>query len=183
MTDPILVVTTLQENGTILVANYVVLEARDYEFEGNEEEKTNELIGTFCTKITIDFSSTIVPEQEFINFSFPASADAEFFLQASSIGVWFCSFETKTYTLELRSPTTGTVENDISNDAFAFDPSTLKLTVSRSNMYFDGDSAPYTGNVEFSLCIDSGATCSPNFTLAYTNTATECLADVLLINP
>ena len=78
VTVPILVVTTLQENGAILVANYVVLEAKDYEFHGDVQDKTNELIGAFCTKIAIDFSSTIVPEQEFINFSFPATADAEF---------------------------------------------------------------------------------------------------------
>ena len=44
VTDPILVVTTLQENGSILVANYVVLEAKDHQFDGEEDDKTEELI-------------------------------------------------------------------------------------------------------------------------------------------
>ena len=83
-----------------------------------------------------------MPVQTDIAFTYPGSGDQSFTLAAittttNTHNVFFCTGAypvAGTYTLEKRSPDANEViGNDISNDALAFDPSTLILTVSGSN--------------------------------------------------
>ena len=137
---------TLQEGSDVLVASYAVLEKTNNQFSGDKVAKEAELIATFCTKFQNDFGSSsgggiVSPTtQSDISFTYPDDGITEFDLQAfvtSSNVLWFCEniavTSGVTYTLQLVSPTSGNIQNDIANDPFAFDASTLKLTISGTN--------------------------------------------------
>ena len=128
-----------------------------------------------------------MPVQTDIAFTYPGTGDQTFTLNAisattNSHNIFFCTGAatvTGTYTLEKRYPDAiEDIGNDIANDALAFDPSTLILTVSGSNQFLSGGNT-YSGNIHLRLC-HSVVGCSNEFILVYT--ANSCSSDTLTIN-
>ena len=130
-----------------------------------------------------------MPVQTDIAFTYPGTGDQSFTLNAisattSSHNVFFCTGAatvTGTYTLEKRYPLAiENIGNDIANDALAFDPSTIILTVSGSNQFMS-NGATYSGNIHLRLC-HSVVGCSNEFILVYTASSNSCSSDTLTIN-
>ena len=77
----------------------------------------------------------------------------------------FCSGYTRySYTLEYNAGTLTAIGNDIASDPFAFDPHTLILTVSATNIFLE-NGISYNGPITMQLCM-GGALCQ-TFTLTY----------------
>ena len=178
--DPVIVVTALQyDSSEIVLSNYVVLENIEKPYTGDKCAKLAELKSDFCQSImnSGDFSfgwTATVQDDISHTFSTTSTADIVYDLKAHTLdnGLWFCNDADVTlpgssYTLQILSPHTETVNNNAGSDPFAFDPSTLKLTVSGTND-FQSSGTSYEGTIEFKLCVNTNDACD-RFDLAYTN--------------
>lgn len=122
----------------IYVANYIVLNSVDDDQTSNQTAVTAQLKTDFCNHIHAVYTWEATNQTD-IAFTFANAIDEEFTMIpfVSDSGVFFCNDAdvalTTPYTLELVSPTTGLIGNDITNDPFAFDPNTRILTASGTN--------------------------------------------------
>ena len=163
-----------------MLSNYVVLENILEPYTGDKCAKLSELKSDFCNSImnsaTFSFGWTATAQDDISHtFSTTSTADTVFDLKAHTLdnGLWFCNDDDvtlpgSTYTLQILSPHVETVNNNVGSDPFAFDPSTLKLTVSGTNGFEDDSGAPYSGKITFELCIGTDKACK-EFDLDYTN--------------